>query len=187
MQLQTERLLLREFASHDVDAVFAFESDPTVVAYVCYGPSTKEECRQELAFHIAHQRAQPRQFYHLAVIVAHSGQLIGWCGVKITRATDREGEVGYALHQAYWGHGYATEAVRAVIAFGFWQLQLHRIVGACHPANRGSIRVLEKVGMRYEGCLREQKWCKGTWRSTNLYALLDNEWKEGHAATTSGT
>jgi RimJ/RimL family protein N-acetyltransferase len=149
--------------------------------YVCYGPATKAESRQELAFHIAHQSAQPRAFYHLAMVRPATGHLLGWCGLKITNFVLREGELGYALDRVYWGQGYATEAALAMLAFGFRSLNLHRIVGTCHPANQGSIRVLEKVGMSYEGCLREQKWCKGHWRSTNLYAALDHEWRSRYA------
>jgi RimJ/RimL family protein N-acetyltransferase len=180
MQLQTERILLREFTWDDLDAIYAYEADPSVVAYVCYGPVTKAECRQELAFHIAHQIAQPRLFYHLALVLASTEHSIGWCGVKITDPAHQQGELGYALHRAYWGQGYASEAAQALLAFGFESLNLHRIVGTCHPANQGSIRVLEKVGMSYEGCLREHKWCKGHWRSSNLYAVLDHEWRSRH-------
>lgn len=184
MQLHTERLLLREFTWDDLDALYAYESDPSVVAYVCYGPSTRAECRQELAFHIAHQTAQPRVFYHLALALAATEHLIGWCGLKVTDPARQAGELGYALQRACWGQGFATEAAQAMLAFGFRSLHLHRIIGTCHPANYGSIRVLEKAGMSYEGCLREHKWCRGRWRSTNLYAVLDHEWRSHHAQNT---
>lgn len=180
MQLHTERILLREFTWGDLDAVYAYEADPRVVAYVCYGPATKAECRQVLASDIAHQTAQPRLFYHLALVLVSTERLIGWCGLKITDPMHRQGELGYALQRAYWGHGYASEAAQAMLAFGFESLNLHRIAGTCHPANQASIRVLEKVGMLYEGCLREHKWCKGHWRSSNLYAVLDHEWRSRH-------
>ena len=184
MQLRTERLLLREFRWDDLDSVYAYESDPIVVRYVCYGPSTKGECHQELAFHIEHQTTQRRVFYHLAVVLALTKRLIGWCGVKVTKPAHQQGEIGYALDRRYWGQGYATEAAQAMIAFGFERLHLHRIVGTCHPSNVGSIRVLEKLGMSYEGCLRENKWCKGYWRSTNLYAMLDHEWPNHRTKST---
>jgi RimJ/RimL family protein N-acetyltransferase len=176
--------VLCEFGWSDLDAVHAYESDPAVAIYVCSGPLTKEECRQELAFHIAHQTAQPRVFYHLALVLLSTKLLIGWCGLKLANPTHQEGELGYALDHAYWGQGYATEAAQAMLAFGFHDLHLHRTVGTCHPDNRASIQVLEIVGMSYEGCLREQKWCKGHWRSTSLYAVLDHEW---HARQTQNT
>lgn len=176
MELKTDRLLLREFTPNDLEAIYAYESDPVVVKYVCYGPSSKNQCEQELAFHIAQQSMQPRVYYHLALILHRQNRLIGWCGLKIANPTNREAELGYALHCNYWGQGYATEAAATLLGFGFQHLHLHRIVATCHPDNQGSIGVLEKLGMSFEGCLRQQRWCKDDWRSTNFYSILEHEW-----------
>ena len=70
-----------------------------------------------------------------------------------------------------------SEAAGTLLAFGFQGMHLHQIIGTCYPANHASIRVLEKVGMHFEGCLRENRWCKGNWRSTNVHALLEREWQ----------
>jgi ribosomal-protein-alanine N-acetyltransferase len=169
--------VLREFSIDDLDAIVRYESDSLVVQYVCYGPSTRAECEQELRFHLAQQQAQPRIFYHLALSLPEPQTMIGWCGIKMAHPHDQEGELGYALDRAYWGQGYMPEAATTMLAFGFQQLHLHRIFGTCHPANHASIRVLEKIGMSYEGCLRENRWCKGVWRSTNVYAILEHEWR----------
>lgn len=185
MHLRTKRLVLREFTWDDLDAVYAYESDPVVVAHVCYGPATKEQCRQDLTFHINHQTAQPRAFYHLALVLPPEEQPIGWCGLQIINPTRRESELGCALHRTHWGFGYATEATQAMLQFGFDHLGLHRIVGTCHPDNRRSIRVLEKAGMTYEGRLREHKWCRDHWRDTNLYSMLDHEWRSRRARSVS--
>lgn len=176
MQLTTARLVLREFAEGDVFAMHQLESDPEVVRYVSYGPSTEEECRQDLAFHIEHQTAQPRRFYHLAVCPSGKPRLIGWCGLKIIDSRFQEAELGYALQCQYWGQGYVTEAASALLAYGFTQLCLHRIFATCDPCNIGSVRVLEKVGMQREGHLRQHKWCKGVWRDSLIYAVLEDEW-----------
>jgi RimJ/RimL family protein N-acetyltransferase len=69
-----------------------------------------------------------------------------------------------------------TEAIRALIGFGFGELKLHRIRAECDPRNVGSWRVLEKVGMRREGHLRENFLLDGTWCDSYLYAILDHEW-----------
>jgi RimJ/RimL family protein N-acetyltransferase len=173
MQFCTERLLLREFNANDLEDKFAFESDPIVVKYVCYGPYSREECRQDLEFHIAHQSASPRRYYHLGLVLPATNRLIGWCGLELKAENKREGEIGYALNRNYWGNGYMFEAAQAVLTFGFEQLKLHRIFATCHPANHASIRVLEKLNMRYEGRLPEQKKCRGEWRDTLIYALRD--------------
>ena len=155
--------------------MLAFESDPLIVQYVCYGPYSREECWQDLAYHIDQQTAEPRKYYHLGIVLTETRQLIGWCGLEIISPENREAEIGYALHRSYWRRGYMTEAAHAMIKTGFVELQLHRIFATCHPENRGSIRVLEKLGMRYEGCLRRQKWCRGTWRDVAMYGLLVEE------------
>ena len=179
MEIRTPRLLLREYMGDDLEAMLAFESDPLVVQYVCYGPYTRKECWQQLTYHIDQQTADPRTYYHLAIILVEEARLIGWCGLEMISRANKEAEIGYALHRAYWGHGYMTEAAQAVLAVGFADMLLHRIFATCHPDNVGSIRVLEKLGMRYEGCLRAQKWCRGKWRDVAVYALLDEEWREG--------
>jgi RimJ/RimL family protein N-acetyltransferase len=76
----------------------------------------------------------------------------------------------------YWGAGYATEAARATLRFGFTELHLHRIFGVCQAANGASARILAKLGIRQEAYLRESEWTKGQWRDIVLYALLDHEW-----------
>lgn len=178
MQISTPRLLLREFVADDLDAILHYESDPIVVQYVCYGPSTRSECERELKFHIEQQLADTRTFYHLALELRKTQTMIGWCGIKIVNPQSQEGELGYALNRSYWGQGYMAEAAKALVTFGFRDLHLHRIVGTCHPDNLASIRILEKVGMQYEGCLRQNRWCKGSWRSTNVYAILEDEWEK---------
>lgn len=176
MEILTSRLLLREFIENDLDAIFHYESDPNVVKYVCYGSTTRIDCERELQFHIQHQQLQSRIFYHLALELCETKAMIGWCGIKIVNTQHSEGELGYALDQAYWGRGYMFEAAKSMVAFGFQTLRLHRIYGTCHPDNYSSIRVLEKIGMQYEGCFRENRLCKGNWRNTNIYAILEQEW-----------
>jgi RimJ/RimL family protein N-acetyltransferase len=87
-----------------------------------------------------------------------------------------EGDIGYELAPQHWGHGYATEAARAILRFGFTQLRVHRIWSYCVAENTGSAHVLEKLGMRLEGRLREKEFYKGCWWDTLMYALLEQEW-----------
>jgi RimJ/RimL family protein N-acetyltransferase len=175
MEIRTPRLCLREYVAEDLAAMLAFESDPFVVQYVCYGPYSREECWRDLAYHLDQQTAEPRKYYHLGIVLPEAMQLIGWCGLEMISPENGEAEIGYALHRSYWRHGYMTEAAQAMINVGFADLQLHRIFATCHPENLGSIRVLEKLGMRYEGCLRRQKWCRGDWRDVAIYGLLEEE------------
>jgi RimJ/RimL family protein N-acetyltransferase len=90
MQLHTERLQLREFTEADFEDVFAYESDPLVVQYVCYGPYTETECRRQLEFHISHQSAHPRKYYHLGIVLPQEKRLIGWCGLELGKQINLE-------------------------------------------------------------------------------------------------
>ncbi|WP_246320285.1 GNAT family N-acetyltransferase [Paenibacillus qinlingensis] len=88
-----------------------------------------------------------------------------------------QGELGYSINRDYWGFGFATEATKAMINLGFKDLKLHRIYATCRPNNVGSYRVLEKIGMRREGHLRVDRFFKGKWHDSFLYAILRSEVK----------
>ncbi len=103
--------------------------------------------------------------------------MIGNCNIRQNKPADRVAEIGYEIAPAHWGNGYATEAARAILAFGFDELKLHRIAAGCIAENTGSAHVLEKLGMRLEGQLREQEWIKGRWWDARLYGILEHEWK----------
>jgi [ribosomal protein S5]-alanine N-acetyltransferase len=102
-------------------------------------------------------------------------RLIGWCALAVTSHKHHEAELGYALNRQHWGQGYIPEAARVLLTFGFTTLGLHRVFATCHPENQASEHVLQKLGMRKEGYLRENKWSKDAWRDSLLYALLAAE------------
>jgi ribosomal-protein-alanine N-acetyltransferase len=108
-------------------------------------------------------------------------RLIGNCGIRVNDPDLREANIGYELDPRHWGRGYATEAARAILGFGFDELGLHRVWAECVADNTGSARVLEKLGMRREAHFREHQWFKGRWRDTLVYAVLDREWHGARA------
>ncbi len=168
-------MILRECNIDDLSAFYEIDSDSEVVRYVSYGPFTLEECRRELTLHIDQQSISPRSVYYLAVVLRSEDRLIGRCVLNITSDKHREGKLGYALNRHYWGHGYVTEAARALLTFGFSTLNLHRIFATCSPDNSASEHVLQKLGMQKEGYLRENRFRRGTWRNSLLYAALAPE------------
>ena len=116
--------------------------------------------------------------FHPSSLILHpSDWLIGNCNIRKNKPADRVAEIGYEIAPAHWDNGYATEAARAILAFGFDELKLHRIAAECVAENTGSVHVLEKLGMRLEGQLREQEWIKGRWWDAGLYGILEHEWK----------
>ncbi len=103
-------------------------------------------------------------------------KVIGLAGFIDWQIADTRAEIAHLLARNYWGQGYMTEAVRAVLAFGFRKMALNRIEALCEPENIGSVRVLEKVGMQLEGMLREYKFDKGVYHTVGIYAILRSEW-----------
>lgn len=101
--------------------------------------------------------------------------MIGTGGLNVVSKRHQCGEIGYLLDPAYWGHGFATEAARLLLEFGFTRLQLHRMEADTEPDNVASRRVLEKIGMRYEGCGRHTSLIRGVWRDSARYAALAGE------------
>jgi RimJ/RimL family protein N-acetyltransferase len=145
-QLETERLLLRRPELTDAEAVFArYGSDPEVTRYLRWRPSqSADETRAALADLTQHEFAW-LIFRHM------DGLLLGSIGV---RGTAPSLTLGYCLARDAWGSGYATEAVRAVLAAAFEDPAVFRVQATCAPANTASLRVLKKAGLSREGTLR---------------------------------
>jgi RimJ/RimL family protein N-acetyltransferase len=176
--LETPRLVLRELRGEDAPAVQAYASDLEVVRYLDWGPSSPADTRRFLATAGEARKALPRTLYHLAIVLKATDDLIGGCRIEIRSPASGSGDVGYVLDRRAWGRGHATEATRALLALAFGPLGLHRVWATCDVENRASARVLEKVGMRREGLLRQHVRRRGEWRDSCLYAILEPEWRE---------
>jgi RimJ/RimL family protein N-acetyltransferase len=177
MQLTTDRLILRDFVESDWPAVLAYQSDPRYLRYYAWTGRTTEEVQAFIQMFLDNQRQQPRTKFQLAVVLKGTGQLIGNCGLRLKAVDAFEADIGYELAPEHWGNGYATEAARAMVHLGFTYHRLHRISSWCVADNVGSARVLEKLGMKLEGRLRENEFYKGRWWDTLLYAILESEWQ----------
>ncbi|WP_400190617.1 GNAT family N-acetyltransferase [Hymenobacter sp. B81] len=145
---ETDRLALRRLSLDDLDAVFRLDSDPAVMRYII-PPRTLEGTREYLQEVVGDYPRFPG-LGRWAVIDKASGQL---AGIHLLKHLEASGhiEVGYRFFPAYWGRGYATEMTRALLHYGFHQLDLQQIVGITNPANLASQHVLEKCGLRYQG------------------------------------
>lgn len=176
MELRTERLLLREFTSDDWPAVLDYQSDPLYLRYSTLTERTAEAVQAVIQLFMEAQEQKPRTKYQLAIILPETGQLIGIGSMRLAQAEATTGEIGYEFASVYWGKGYATEVAKALLKFGFTALGLHRIEASCNAENTGSVRVMEKIGMRREAHFRERAWFKGRWWDEFIYAVLKPEW-----------
>jgi len=177
MELITERLILREFKENDWPDVLAYQADPRYLRYYEWKERTPKAAQEFVQMFLDQRQEQPRTKYQLAITLQSNHQLIGTCGIRMRTADAHEGDLGFELAPKHWGQGYATEAGRAMLGFGFTQLRLHRIWSWCIADNVGSARVLDKLGMQLEGRLRDKEYFKGRWWDTLLFAILDHEWR----------
>jgi RimJ/RimL family protein N-acetyltransferase len=177
MELTTSRLILREFVENDWQAVFEYQSDP---AYLRYNPCcyrNESDVRSFVRMFIEWSLVVPRKKYQFAIVLKDEKRLIGNCGIRMQTAHAQVADIGYEIGRHDWGQGYATEAALALLAFGFNQLHLHRIWAYCIAENIASARVLEKIGMVYEGRQREDEYMKNRWWDTLHYAILERDWR----------
>ncbi|HWZ58450.1 MAG TPA: GNAT family N-acetyltransferase [Gemmatimonadaceae bacterium] len=177
--IRTARLCLREFRATDEGDIHAYASDPEVVRYASWGPNTIVETRAVLDAWLGEQRHWPRSSVTLAIELVAEGRLVGAIRLDERDAVHRSGDFGYTISRGYWNHGIATEAGRGVLGAAFGVLGWHRAWATCDTRNGASRRVLEKLGLRREGEMRQDTVRRGVWADTYLYAILSEEWGVG--------
>src|SRR5579871_266237 len=154
IRLETERLVIRTMCYADADAWLAMLTDPEVVRFLPPGPAPTIETF-ERALESRHAMEREIGYAMWAVDEGVTGRFIGQCGIRPAKSMDEnadsEIDLGYHFARASWHEGYATEAAVAVVAHGLGPLGLDSIMAVTLPENIGSWRVMEKVGMRYEG------------------------------------
>ena len=169
--LNTDRLVLRKMKLSDARDLFAYARDPEVSRHVLWSTHTSlRESRQFLrAARRQYRRGQPCSW---AITLKDSGRMIGTIGFMWLNTDWLSAEIGYSLSREYWNRGIMTEALRAVIAFGFDTLRLQRIEAQHTLDNPASGRVMQHAGMQYEGTLRQRVKNKGKYEDVKLFAIL---------------
>jgi ribosomal-protein-alanine N-acetyltransferase len=173
--LETDRLLLRRLQAHDVDDIFEYASDPEVAKYTSWAAHATIQDSDKFLDYVL-ELYEKGDVAPWGVMYKPKAKLVGTCGFLDWYLPASWAEIGYALSREYWGRGLMTEAVRAVIAFGFRAMQLNRVQGRCEVENIASIRVMEKVGMKREGVLREHEYAKGRYLDIAIYSILRGEY-----------
>jgi [ribosomal protein S5]-alanine N-acetyltransferase len=175
MLIETTRLALREFRDDDFAAVREYDADP-VTRYYEPPIRTQAYTRESLAAAQAWALEQPRTRYMLAVTIKPDDRVRGRVTLKLIHEEVGEWEIGWTMHPAYTGRGYATEAATAMLRLAFEEFNAHRVMAFCNAGNAASVRVMEKLGMSREGHFREALHWNGGWADELSYAILDREW-----------
>ena len=173
LPIPTERLVLRRFTYDDVADLLVCLSDPRFARATPEIEPTEAGVRAYVDMQNGLEPFELDRCFDLAVERKDDGRVLGLLSL-VHKAHD-QGEIGYALGRAHRGRGYATEAARALLAYAFTTLGLHRVQATTGPANRGAWRVMERLGMRREGRLREAAFGEGVWEDTLIYGILAGE------------
>lgn len=176
VQLAGRVITLRELRPDDTADAFAIVGDDRVTRSLSFDSRDQAQTTAMIDGAIRRSRDEPRTEYYLAVALPDDPdqRMIGFARLGLTG--HQAAKLGYALHADHWGHGYATDAARTIISFGFHTIGLHRVTAAIGPDNIPSIAVVKRLGMTYEGRLRDHVHTNGAWRDSLLYSVLSPEW-----------
>ena len=173
-EIETERLLLRRLRADDAEDMFEYASDPEVTHYLTWFPHPDSRYTRDYLEYLG-TRYRVGDFFDWAITLKESGKMIGTCGFTSFDYTNDSAEMGYVLNPKYRGQGIVPEALRAVLDFGFDNLALHRAEAKFIEGNEASRRVMEKVGMKFEGIKRGGMLIKGEYRDIGICAVLRDE------------
>ncbi|MCR8641284.1 GNAT family N-acetyltransferase [Paenibacillus sp. N1-5-1-14] len=176
--METHNLMIRPLRETDSEAMFDYFSKPEVMQYFGNDPHATIEDTRKVLHTMMHGENDGRARWG----IVRKGDdaedtVIGTIGYHLHNLVHKRCEIGYELHPDFWGHGYMSEAVRAIIQFGFTELGLERIAAVVYLDNVGSIRVLEKQGFEKEGILRKYIVSGGKSHDVYVLSLLRSDWE----------
>ena len=174
-RLETERLLLREVREGDVNALYEYASEPKVTKYVTWEPHESIKDSQAFIDYII-QTNRENKSLTWAIELKREEKMIGTIDLANWNVGHSRAEIAYVLSHKHWGKGYMTEAAYQLLEYGFKTLGLNRIEARILPGNIQSQRVLEKLGMTFEGVARQVLFCKNEFKDLAIYSLLADEY-----------
>lgn len=172
----TDRLVLRAPAPADLARFLAYRNHPDNLRYQAVAPVDDAAAAAFLARQAALDLDAGPCWVMAALALRDSGSMIGEVGVWLGPARERSGDIGWSVHPAQQGQGYAVEAARALLGYLFTARVLHRVTATSDQRNAASTRVMERLGMRREGAMRQSRYAHGAWRDEYVYAVLREEW-----------
>ncbi|WBW95529.1 GNAT family N-acetyltransferase [Oceanirhabdus sp. W0125-5] len=178
--METERLIIRRFKPDDWKDLYEYLSLPEVVEYEPYYTYSEEECKE--ASKGRAEAGEKSCFW--AVCLKGDNKMIGHIFFAFNEPEEfNTWEIGYVFNPKFYGKGYATEASKRILKYGFEDKGAHRIMAHANVKNIASWKVLERLSLRREGCMLQNVWFKKTpqgepiWNDSYEYAILEHEWK----------
>lgn len=182
--IETERLLLRKAVQEDAADMLRYLSDEEVVRHMGLNPfNSLQDVYGELDWY--REIFQVGTGIRWAISLKGSGIMIGSCGFLNRKPNHFRAEIGYELSREYWGEGIASEALQAIISYGFDHLNLERIEALIEPSNAPSIKLAERQGFIREGLLRHYEYTCGKFDDLYMYSLLKMDWRSKENKTSA--
>ncbi len=184
VRLETERLILRPTSITDAEQMYNnWASDPEVTKYLFWKPHADIEVTKGVLANWDKENER-LDYYHWGIVVKETGQIIGAGGTLGINEKHHSTDLGYCISRAYWGKGYMSEAVAAMITYLFNTVGLNRIAASHDTENVGSGRVMQKCGMTFEGIQRQAHFCvrRGFYDSA-CYAILKTDFEKNNSIT----
>jgi RimJ/RimL family protein N-acetyltransferase len=175
-RITTTRLIVRQFQKSDLESLLSYRNDPAVWRYQGWGTSYSSAQAAEFISEMSVREPGQNGWTQLAIELQATGAMIGDVALNMLEFEPRSAMIGYTLAREAWGHGYAIEAVTAVLRYCFENLKVHRIRANCDARNQASWRLLEKLGFRREAHFQESYLEHESWFDEFEYALLEREW-----------
>lgn len=175
--LNAERIVLRTFKEEDAARIQELANNKEVASIIGL-PHPYELAHAKEWIDIQPGLIEEGTEYPLAIYSKDYEAIIGTICIRVDKKNN-QGELGYWMGRPYWGHGFATEAVKRMIDFGFSDLGLNKVWAAAITRNEGSMKVLKKAGMKQEGILRENRYVSGTYEDAAVYGVLRREYVSG--------
>jgi RimJ/RimL family protein N-acetyltransferase len=175
--LKTARLILRPFDLGDAAAVQRLAGDRAIADTTLLIPHPYQDGMAEEWISAHGPKFEAGEMAVFAVVLRETGELVGAVGLGINRRFDRA-EMGYWVGKPYWRRGYCTEAAKAGMGFGFANYNLHRVFATHFVRNPASGRVMQKLGMTYEGTLRQHAKRWERFEDLKVYGVLRSEWEK---------
>jgi len=174
MNIDTERLLLRKIKESDTSDIFEYSKEENVGPNAGWKPhENMKETREIMQMIFLEQETV------WGIVLKETRKMIGSIGLvdDPKRENSRVKMIGYAISEGYWGKGIMTEAIKAVLEYGFEELQLKMVSAYCYPFNKRSKRIFEKMGFHYEGTLAmAEEIYNGNVYDNECYALCKKEY-----------
>ncbi|MEK5038348.1 GNAT family N-acetyltransferase [Sporosarcina sp. FSL K6-3457] len=174
--IETERLILRQVTTEDATDMFAYLSDQDVVEPMGLDPfETVKDVWDEIGWYTSIY--EEGTGIRWGITLKDSGKVIGSCGFLNRIPKHYRAEVGYEVSKDYWGQGIASEALEAVVKYGYHHLQLERIEALIEPANVASQKLVEKQGFEKEGLLRHYEFARGKFDDLYMYSIIKTDFQ----------